>query len=755
MPSSLTDLTTLVDSIARTQDPEAMMQTIVVRLSELMDADVCSLYLCNPQQDTLILAATQGLASNAVGQVRLSLNEGLVGHIAASLSTLNIADAPSDDRFIYIPETHEQSYRSFMGVPLIYLRQLIGVLVIQDEDQNRFSDEEEAFLITVASQLAGTLHLLQSSGSWMQQPETLPYKRFKGIKSAGGIGIGRLWVIDPHMSLDQVTPGINSNPVEEKAEFHEAIKWLAEDLESRSGKMGHHLPGDLNALFGVYLMMLKSPELIKGVEALIDQGDSAPWALRQVIDQMASVFAESDDPYLKARSEDITNIGQRLLNELLQHERQVIETPDEPLVLTGELVNITHLAEFPLQRIHGIVCTSGSALSHTSILANALGIPAVMGVEALDPDRYRGQRIIVDGNRGECIINPPEVLCREYRRMIADEKRFIQGLERLRHEPAESLDGFRVKLLTNTGLLADATPGLERGAEGVGLYRSEIPFMIHQSFPTEEEQLRIYQKVLQAYAPLPVSMRTLDIGGDKQLPYFAIHEENPYLGWRGIRFTLDNTQLLVTQIRAMLRANLGNANLQLLVPMVSRVDEVASFRGHVEKAVKDLIKEGHAVTMPQIGMMIEVPSAMLLMPKLAPWVDYVSIGSNDLTQYLLAVDRNNPRVSALFDHLHPAIVHALNFIQQQCSALNLPVCVCGEMASDPVAVLVLMAMGYQSISLSAYNIPRIKLLIRSVQREELVPLLLEAERCTHEEEIRALFKPIVDRVLKTQSADQS
>lgn len=751
MPSSLTDLTALVETIARTQDPEAMMDTIVERLSELMDADVCSLYLCNPQQDTLILAATRGLASNAVGQVRLSLNEGLVGHIAASLSTLNIADAPSDDRFVYIPETHEQSYRSFMGVPLIYLRKLVGVLVVQDRDQDRYSDEEEAFLITVASQLAGTLHLLQRSGSWMQ-PEVLPYKRFSGIRSAGGIGIGRLWVIDPHMTLDQVTPAINSDPVEEKAEFREAIEWLAKDLESRSGKMGHHLPGDLNALFGVYQMMLKSPELINGVDARIDQGDSAAWALRQVIEQMAQMFAESDDPYLKARSEDITNIGQRLLNELLQHERQVIETPDEPLVLTGELVNITDLAEFPLQRIHGIVCTSGSALSHTSILANALGIPAVMGVEGLDPDRYRGQRIIVDGNRGECTINPPEVLCREYRRMIADEKRFIQGLERLRNEPAESLDGFRVRLLTNTGLLADATPGLERGAEGVGLYRSEIPFMVHQSFPTEEEQLRIYQKVLAAYVPHPVSMRTLDIGGDKQLPYFEMSEQNPYLGWRGIRFTLDNTQLLVTQIRAMLRADVGNGNLQVLVPMVSRVDEVSSFRGHMEKAVADLRKEGHPVRMPQIGMMIEVPSAMLLLPKLAPWVDFVSIGSNDLTQYLLAVDRNNPRVSALFDHLHPAVLHALLNIQQQCQTLNLPVSVCGEMASDPVAVLVLMAMGYNSISLSAYNIPRIKLLIRSVERQKLLPLLEQAQACSHEEEIRALFQPLVEQVLSKPAA---
>lgn len=749
MPSSLTDLTSLVDTIARTQDPEAMMDTIVGRLSELMQSSVCSLYLCNPQQDTLILAATRGLAPNAVGQVRLSLNEGLVGHIAASLSTLNIADAPADDRFVYIPETHEQSYRSFMGVPLIHLRRLIGVLVVQDQDPGRYSDEEEAFLITVASQLAGTLQLLQRSGSWLQQETVLSYKRFSGIRSAGGIGIGRLWVIDPHMTLDQVKPGINSDPVEEKIEFHQAIEWLEKDLESRSGKMGHHLPGDLNALFSVYQMMLKSPELVKGVEALIDQGDSAVWALRQVIEQMAAVFDQSNDPYLKARSEDITNIGQRLLNELLQHERQVTETPDEPLILTGELVNITDLAEFPLQRIHGIVCTSGSALSHTSILANALGIPAVMGVEGLKPDQYRGQRIIVDGNRGECTINPPDVLCREYRRMIADEKRFLQGLDRLRNEPAQTLDGFRVNLLTNTGLLADATPGLERGAEGVGLYRSEIPFMVHQSFPTEEEQFRIYQKVLAAYAPLPVSMRTLDIGGDKQLPYFEMSEQNPYLGWRGIRFTLDNTQLLITQIRAMLRADVGHENLQLLVPMVSRVDEMSSFRGHVEKAVADLSKEGIKVRMPRIGMMIEVPSAMLLLPKLAPWVDYVSIGSNDLTQYLLAIDRNNPRVSALFDHLHPAVLNALVQIQTQCVELNLPVSVCGEMASDPVAVLVLLALGYSSISLSAYNIPRIKLLIRSINRADLAPLLAQAMDCTHEDDIRALFKPLAEKALSS------
>ncbi|WP_151703467.1 phosphoenolpyruvate--protein phosphotransferase [Nitrincola alkalilacustris] len=752
MQYPLTTLITLVEQIARTQDPEAMMDAIVGRLSELMRVEVCSLYLCNPEQDRLVLAATRGLAPDAVGTACLSMNEGLVGHIAASLNTLNLGDAPADDRFVYIPETHEQPYHRFLGVPLIHLRKLIGVLVVQGTQQVPFSQEEEAFLMTVASQLAGTLHHLQRSGSWMLTSDNNPFIRHKGIRGAKGVGCGRLWIIDPHMTLDQVKPGFNSDPIQEKGDFSDALAAVSEELETGSGKLGHHLPADVSALFSVYQMMLHSPEMISGVNKLIILGDSATWALKQTIEQMAATFEQSDDPYLKARSEDIRNIGQRILNQLLVHDRQVIEAPDEPLILGGEQISIADLAEFPLKRIHGILCTGGSALSHTAIVANALGIPAIMGLEHLDLDNHRGDKVIVDGNRGECILNPPAPLLEEYRRVIDEERRFMQDLDRLKNEPAQTLDGFRVTLLTNTGLLADATPGLERGAEGVGLYRSEIPFMIHDSFPTEQEQFLLYRKVLEAYAPRPVSMRTLDIGGDKQLPYFDISEENPYLGWRGIRFTLDNTQLLVAQVRAMLRADVEHGNLKMLVPMVSRIDEIVTFRRYVEKSVDALNREGVPVRMPEIGMMVEVPSAMLLLPKLARYIDFVSIGSNDLTQYLLAVDRNNPRVSELFDHLHPAVMLALEQILNQCKALSLPVSLCGEMASDPAAVLIMIALGYDCLSLSAYNIPRVKLLIRSISRQQLLPLLAQARELEHEAEIRALFEPLLESLAGSKKA---
>ncbi len=743
---SLSALTSIVEQIARTGDPRAVMSNIVQRLRELMQVEVCSLYLCTPDFQHLILAATEGLSPQAVGKAKLKLDEGLVGHIASSLSPLNLGDAPADDRFVFIPETHEMPYHRFLGVPLLHLRKLIGVLVIQGRDRAPFPQEAEAFLITVASQLAGTLSHLQSKGDWYKKRSTRGgYRRFPGLKGAPGLGMGKLWLVRPHLSLEQVRAACSSNPDTDKNAISEAIAAVSEELESGSGHLGQHLPGDLHALFSVYQMMLQSPELSQQILARIDAGDNAPWALKQTIMAMAEQFRQADDPYLKARAEDICNIGQRILNQLLSRERPSMETPDEALILAGELISIADLAEYPLHQIHGIICTQGSTLSHTAILANALGIPAVMGVEQFEPERHKGATLIADGHRAECVLNPPAALLAEYRRMIDDEQRFMQGLERLRDQPAVTTDGFTVSLLTNTGLLADATPGLQRGAEGVGLYRSEIPFMIHDNFPTEQEQYTLYRKVLRSYAPRPVNMRTLDIGGDKQLPYFDISETNPYLGWRGIRFSLDNAQLLISQIRAMLRADLDNGNLRLLVPMISRVDEIQSFRRYVEKAVEALNREGQAVRMPEIGMMIEVPSAMLLLPRLAPYIDYVSIGSNDLTQYLLAVDRNNPRVSGLFDHLHPAVLVALEQIQQQCDALALPVSLCGEMASDPAAVLLLVAMGYNCLSLSAYNIPRVKLLIRSISRAALTSLLEQTRQCSSEAEVRALLTPVLEQ----------
>ncbi len=734
-------LSGLFQEIAQAPTAVSIMHTTVNRISETLNVPVCSLYLRSKTKDTLILAATHGLAPESVGKVSLSLNEGLVGAIASSLHPMNLGDAPTHDKFVYIPETHEAPYHQFLGVPLIHLRKLIGVLVVQGTETEPFGLNEEIFLTTIASQLAGTLAPIQKSGEWLRQGTRRTYfRRHTGISGAPGIACGRIHALDTGHTWENVPTHRIEDVDFELGVFDHALEAVREELEQGSKGMSGQLPEDVAGLFTVYRMMLDGPELQGGIRQRIREGDNAEWAVKQTATELAKVFEKADDPYLKARGEDIRNLGMRLISNLSICEVFTEVAEDSEIILAGHLISITDLSRVPANVVKGLLCTEGAALSHTAIVARALGIPAVMGVKNFDLSVQNGQLVVLDGYRGECISTPPPALIAEYRRIQNQEAELMKGLEKLRDLPAVTQDGFRVQLLTNTGLLADVTPGLARGAEGVGLYRSEMPFMIHEGFPTEEEQFEAYRQVLEAYKPRPVSMRTLDIGGDKQLPYFEINETNPFLGWRGIRFSLDNTPLLMTQLRAMLRADVSNGNLKLLVPMVGRVDEMMMVRQLVNQACEQLQAEGVAARVPELGMMVEVPSAVLLLHKLKPYIDFVSVGSNDLTQYLLAIDRNNPRVSELFDNLHPAMLIALQEIVHRCHALDLPVSLCGEMAADPLGVMVLVAMGYDTLSLSAYNIPKIKQLIRATNRSDLQQLLEQAMEMNQESEVRALLK---------------
>ena len=339
-----------------------------------------------------------------------------------------------------------------------------------------------------------------------------------------------------------------------------------------------------------------------------------------------------------------------------------------------------------------------------------------------------------------------QALLAEYRK-LADDQRFLSNrLERLRSLPAETTDHVPVTLYTNTGLLADISPGLVNGAQGVGLYRTEIPFMIRSSFPSEEEQVEVYSQVLNAYEGMPVHMRILDIGGDKQLPYFPVeNEENPALGWRGMRFTLDNSPLLMTQVRAMIRSAEGHGNLRILLPMISSTSELDDFRELLADALQQLREEAYTACAPRLGVMIEVPAAISQIPVWADKIDFLSIGSNDLSQYLLALDRDNPRVAARYDHLHPAVLLEIRRILQLARAHNIPASLCGEMAADPVAVVLLLGMGLRTLSMSATKIPRIKWLIRSLAMTTMEQLADRALQCSYPAEIRGLVEAEMER----------
>jgi phosphotransferase system enzyme I (PtsI)/phosphotransferase system enzyme I (PtsP) len=467
-------------------------------------------------------------------------------------------------------------------------------------------------------------------------------------------------------------------------------------------------------IFDFYKALLTGDQLLLSAERRIRGGSSAFAAVRESVDEHVMVFDTIEDEYLRARGEDIRHIGNKLLAAMLGAAAPHRATGR--VVLLGEMVSIADIGEYRPEQIAGIVCMQGSSLSHTAVLARSLGIPAVVGTGPID-HIHDGMQAIVDGDEAVVVFTPSTPMLIAYNDMIAADRAFEEELLAQKDLPAITLDGTRIGLYANTGLLSDARPDKSRGAEGIGLYRSEIPFLTSRTLPTEAEQYAIYRELLELYHPLPVTMRTLDVGGDKQLPYLPIVEDNPTLGWRGIRFALDNPAILATQLRAMVRADAGLGNLSIMLPMVGTVDEVIAVRRMLDDVVESLGEEGSEVARPPLGIMIEIPGIVALLPHVTGVADFLSIGTNDLTQYLLAVDRGNPHVATRYDHLHPAVLRTIADIARFGRRAKLPVSVCGEMAGDPTAVILLVGLGIERLSMSAFSLPRIKALVRSLSRE--------------------------------------
>ena len=383
-----------------------------------------------------------------------------------------------------------------------------------------------------------------------------------------------------------------------------------------------------------------------------------------------------------------------------------------------------------------------------------MGVPTVMGAVDLPFNQLDGKQIILDGYRGEVISNPSVQLLTRYENTIKEQDQLVAGLENLKDLPCETADNHRVHLWVNTGLMSDVMHSLDQGAEGIGLFRTEVPFLLSERFPSEQEQTKIYREQLEAFAPKLVTMRTLDVGGDKDLPYFPIEEENPFLGWRGIRVTLDHPEIFMAQVRAMLRASIGLENLQVMLPMISNVNEVNSATQLIKRAHRELLQENLDVKYPPIGVMIELPAAVYQTRALAKLVDFISVGSNDLTQYLLAVDRNNPRVANLYSAFHPAILNALYQVVLQAQGQKKPVSICGEMAGDPGAAVLLLAMGFDTLSMNASALLKVKSVIRSVSLDTARDLLDQVMQMEDAQTIRSavdltLYNAGVDRLLRS------
>ncbi len=710
---------------------------IVWRVREAMGTQVCTVYLRDPATERYVFQATEGLNRELVGQLSLGTGDGLVGLVAEREEPVNLENAAEHPRFQFLEGIGEEHFHSFLGAPIIHQREVLGVLVVQQAEPRRFDESDEAFLVTVSAQLAGVIAHARVTGSLAPESASVgtPAK-ISGIPGAPGVAIGRVFVVTPGADLYSVPARRAQNPRDEVRAFRAALAAVSEDIRTVAKNLGTELSPEDHALFDVYLSILDDSAIGAEVVKLIRGGEWAQGAVSQVMLEHIRHFERMEHSYLKERAVDVKDLGTRVLAYLQEADQEEVVYPEQT-ILVGEELTASSLGEIPREKLVGLISVRGSGNSHVAILARAMGVPTVMGAVDLPYTRMRDRELIIDGYNGAVYVNPEPAVLERFQEIVDADNALSRDLEALRDEPCITTDGVRLPLWVNTGLQADITRSLEQGAEGVGLFRTEVPFLLRDRFPSEEEQRQIYRTQLEAFAPKPVTMRTLDIGGDKSLPYFPIEEDNPFLGWRGIRVTLDHPEIFLAQIRAMIKANEGLGNLRIMLPMICNLAELNEAMDLINRSHSELLQDGLKGDLPPIGVMVEVPAAVYQARALAQRADFLSVGSNDLTQYLLAVDRNNSRVADLYHSVHPAVLRALADVAIACKAENKPVGICGELAGDPGAAVLLLAMGYDILSMNSTSLPKVKTALRNISTDEARELLQEVMLMDETKEVLA------------------
>ena len=741
----LTTLKRIVQEMNQIPALDTALFRLASRVKQTLNVDSCSIYLADNEAKAFILKATDGLHPDAVENVRIGFTEGLIGLVGQREEPLNIANAQHHPRFKHYPEVKEDNYNAFLGTPITNQRRVLGVITLQQTDLRRFSEDEEAFLVTLAAQLAleitnadirGALTLSHTAGNIAQQ------KNVRGIAGSPGLAIGTGFSPDKSIIVKNWGVKQTRSPAEQIALYRKGVEVTRGHVDTLSQRLDDGLPEDVKSIFQLYHHLLDANSLGREVEEKIRQGWDAASSLKMVVEDYAARFRAMEDPYMQERAIDIIDLSDRILVNILQEQNghKIAEKAiSGPCILVADEVSATMLAECPRDKLQGIISVRGSNNSHAAILARAMGVPAVMGCQSVSPALLEDKEILLDGYSGEVIISPAREVKADFIQLIEEESAITEKIEAEADKPCESIDGCRMSLYINAGLSAEVELDAGQIGAGVGLYRTEIPFMLRERFPSEQEQVTVYRQILEAAPELPITMRTLDVGGDKPLPYFPINEENPFLGWRGIRLTLDHPEIFLVQIRAMLRANIGLNNLQIMLPMISTVSEVVEAKRLINQAFLEVSDEAsgtdNVISRPKLGIMLEVPSVLYQLPQLAKYVDFFSVGSNDLTQYLLAVDRNNTRVASLYNSYHPSVLGALYDIVQKANASQTPVTICGEIAGEPAGALLLMGMGYRRLSMNGFNLRKINWLLRKVTLSECKQLLSLALTSSSQQEV--------------------
>ncbi|WP_342149155.1 phosphoenolpyruvate--protein phosphotransferase [Methylorubrum sp. SB2] len=714
----------LREAMAEPVSPQARLDRIVVLIAANVIAEVCSVYVVR-DDNTLELFATEGLNRDAVHITRLRADEGLVGLIAKTAEPLALSDAQSHPSFSYRPETGEEIYHAFLGVPLLRAGNTLGVLVVQNKTYRVYSEEEIEALQTTAMVLSemiasGELQALApGAGSAARRPVSP-----RGVALADGIGLGHVVLHEPRIVVKTLIAENVEREVERLDAAIEEVRSAIDELVERGDGLSS---GESREVLETVRMFAHDKGWLRRMREAVQSGLTAEAAVERVQSDNRARMLRQSDPYLRDRLHDLDDLANRLLRRLVGQEGRGADGLPENAILVARSMGPAALLDYDRARLRGVVLEEGGPTSHIAIVARALGIPAVGEIANATGLCDSGDAIIVDGLSGEVQIRPTPEIEASYAEMVRLRARRQEQYRALRAVPAATRDGVRIGLHLNAGLLVDLTHLHETGAEGVGLFRTELQFMVAERMPSAAEQQALYEAVFSATGDLPVTIRTLDIGGDKILPYMpALEEENPALGWRAIRIGLDRPALLRVQLRALLKAAAGKP-IKIMFPMVATVEEFTRARDIVEREKAHLRRHGY--TLPsdcRLGAMVEVPSLLFQIDEIAREADFLSVGSNDLMQFLFAVDRENRRVANRFDPLCGAAMRAFRLIAQRAAAQNCPVTVCGEIGGRPLEALALIGLGFRDFSMSPAAIGPIKAMVLSADAGE-VAALIDAE----------------------------
>ena len=714
----------LREVMAARESAQARLDRVVVLIASNMVAEVCSLYL-RRRDGSLELFATEGLNPEAVHNTHLKSGEGLVGLIAEQAEPMQFPDAQHHPAFSYRPETGEEVYQSFVGVPVLRGGHSIGVLTVQNRTQRTYSDEEIEALQTTAMVLA---EMIASGGLVTEEVSTEARRelaaRFDGVSISEGVALGHVVLHEPRIVVTRL---IAEDIELERRRLSQAIEELTGMIDRMMERGDMARAGEHREVLEAFRMFAHDHGWRRRLDEALITGLTAEAAVQRVRNDTRARMLRSPDPHSRDRLHDIDDLSNRLLR-LLSGGVATAATGNLPqdAIVVARTMGPAELLDYDRQRLRGLVLEEGGQASHVAIVARALGIAAltqVKGVlEAVEP----GDAAIVDADAGELHVRPTQEVVSAYADKVRFRARRQAQYAALRTVPSVTLDGERVALHVNAGLLFDLPHLDQSGADGIGLFRTELQFMISATFPRLEQQTRLYKAILDAAGDRPVVFRSLDVGGDKVLPYFrAAKEDNPAIGWRAIRMALDRPALFRTQIRALLRAASGR-DLRIMLPMIADVSEFAAARALVDREL--LILKRHGRTEPKslmIGAMIEVPALLWQLDRIMQLADFASVGSNDLMQFLFAADRGNMRVAGRFDALNPANLKALKLIAETAKKHDVPLNLCGEMAGRPIEAMALIGLGYRSISMAPASLGPVKAMILSLDAGNLAQRLDE------------------------------